>query len=462
MRRQIATLVVAGFILQLLLVCLTLLYVNLPTGFQVPYGLNPSAVTLFRTLWPYPARSISPVAFHRMAALTVAALWAVYLTAALAVRRPQGGSARRWEAVLILAVASLWNLELALFFPPVLSSDVYNYALFGRVAVAHLNPYTDPCGALPNDPFWLLTLENITTPYGPTWTLVSALLAFLGRQTVVGTLLLFKAAGALFNVGSAILVFVLARRLQKTDGVVALLLYAWNPLFLIESAGSAHNDVVMVCIALLGVLLAANRRPVAALAILLISALIKYTTILLMVLYGAHQLARQSSWRRMAGFTARVGSASTLILAVFYLPFLFTDRPQQLLLGLTASLNRMPNPVPYLLRALLLRILTPMGDSTWSAAAAERGVIILLNLGFVVLLSILARRVMQERTQWPDIFTYFGIASLFYVYVVYSNSYPWQLLIPFTASILGASTTGNLRLLICCIGLGFGFTIGYT
>jgi hypothetical protein len=87
---------------------------------------------------------------------------------------------------------------------------------------------------------------------------------------------------------------------------------------------------------------------------------------------------------------------------------------------------------------------------------------VLLNLGFAVLLVVWARRVLLAQTQWPDIFTYFGVASLVYVYIVYAYSFPRQLLAPLTAAVLGPPTRGNLRLLVCCIGLGVGFMLGYT
>ena len=273
-RRSPAALIGAGLAFQALLIVFTLLYVNVPPGFNVPYGLSVQSVGLFRRLWSYPSLSLSADTLSTAAALTVLALWVVYGAAALLVsRRPTG--ARPREVFVVLGFACLYNIELAVLLPPILSADVFHYALFGRmVAFYGLNPYVVPGSAISHDPFWSFAVwHDITTQYGPVWTLVSAAAAAVGGDSVLLTTLTFKGVAALCNLAGAALVLLLARRLTGGDGVRPLLLYAWNPLILIESAGSGHNDVVMIAIALVGLLLATNGRVLSGLAVLLVSAM---------------------------------------------------------------------------------------------------------------------------------------------------------------------------------------------
>jgi hypothetical protein len=63
--RSTAVLIGAGLAFQALRVVFTLLYVNVPPGFNVPYGLCLHSVGLFRKLWSYPTVSLSATAFSR-------------------------------------------------------------------------------------------------------------------------------------------------------------------------------------------------------------------------------------------------------------------------------------------------------------------------------------------------------------------------------------------------------------
>lgn len=463
--RTFAALIGAGCALQILFVAFTLLYVNVPPGSNAMHGLNPQAVGLFRALWSYPVLSLPPDVFQAVAALTIVALWVVYLGAAALISPRSGSDEQRRQTCAILVVACLLNGMLVLFMPPVLSLDIYHYALFGRmVALYHLNPYVAENvaagGAASNDVFWSLATDGVMpTQYGPVWTLLSAAAAMLGGGSVVGTLLVFKATVALFNVAGGVLMYLLARRLRGAEAVRALLLYAWNPLVLIESAGSAHNDVVMISIAIFAVLLATQGRMLGGLAVLLLSAAVKYLTMLLVLLYVVHCLVRETSRARMAALAARMGGVFVMVLCTLYLPFLAgVATPGKFLAGLAPSLNPAPNAVRTGLTSVLAIWRGTVGAS---APASQVSVPIILNVGFAMLLALLLRGMTAVRTDWRQVLGKFSVASLIYVYIVFGASFPWYLISPLTTALLGPETRANRYLVATCIGLGIGLMWGY-
>ncbi|MGQ9555422.1 MAG: hypothetical protein ACUVWR_15075, partial [Anaerolineae bacterium] len=99
-----------------------------------------------------------------------------------------------WVRKVVIAFSVLYAVGLALVLPPILSYDVYHYALYGRMMAFHgVNPYFTTGSAIPFDLFYEYTSWRLVpSRYGPVWTLVSALLAGLGGQDVLKTLLAFK------------------------------------------------------------------------------------------------------------------------------------------------------------------------------------------------------------------------------------------------------------------------------
>src|SRR5262249_40394506 len=115
-------------------------------------------------------------------------------------------------------------------------------------------------------------------------------------------------------------VYFLGRQITG-DGVRPLLLYAWNPLILIEAAGSGHNDVVMVTYALAGLLLFARGHPLLGLAVIVYSVPVKYLTGVLALLLLVYWASRQANWREAAAMVGRVGITGAAIIGALYLPF---------------------------------------------------------------------------------------------------------------------------------------------
>lgn len=459
--RTMAALVAAGLTLQALLIAFVLLYVNVPTGYDMPFGLSRESPALFRTLWPYPSVSLEPVRFRNLATLVIVALWAVYLAAWVLVRRPIPASRRRQMVLAIAVLTVLYHVVLALAMPPVLSSDIYHYALFGRmVAVYGLNPYVVPGNVVSGDPVWPWVFwRDVTTHYGPTWTLISAGAAALGDRSVLLTVLTFKGVAALFNLANCLLVFRLARRLTGDDGVAALLLYAWNPLILIEVAGSGHNDAVMMTFALLGLLLAARGRLLFGLTALLLSVMVKYLTALLVVFFVMHCLARAGSWRQRAALAGRMAAVSALVVGVLYLPFWAGPSTLERLGTVGAPFKSF---LRVWLRESLAKMLANGGDIGLARAAAEPYVAWGLYLGFGLLMLALVPTVAARRSGWLRVLNVWGIASLAFVMLVYGWNLPWYLIPTLATAGVAVQTLASVRLLAVTHALGLGLMLVYT
>ena len=146
-----------------------------------------------------------------------------------------------------------------LFTPGILTSDIYSYASYGRLLAFYAaNPYFVPPSAFPHDAIysWVYWKDTVSI-YGPIWTSVSTLLSFLsgtGQMGVVFTFRVFAFAAHLLNIA---LVAATLRSMRRSYRVVTVgtLLYAWNPLVLVESSLGAHNDVFMVTFLLFGLFL---------------------------------------------------------------------------------------------------------------------------------------------------------------------------------------------------------------
>ena len=225
--------------------------------------------------------------------LTVAVLFALYgLALWLAVRQGRRANAEgegrsglsgRWP---VLGAAVLFSATLVPTHP-LSSTDVFNYMAGARIAwVHHDNPLTVPPLAYPQDPFIALVLNwrDIPSPYGPLWTLVSALPLALGGGHPLATVIAFKATAAVFLLGTGLLAAAVAAQLRPGSGPLALLALTWNPLAVWHTAGNGHNDTVMVFFLALAALLLVRARPGPALVALTASALVKFATLLLVPL----------------------------------------------------------------------------------------------------------------------------------------------------------------------------------
>lgn len=148
----------------------------------------------------------------------------------------------RMTGVVLFAVG--FRLVL-LFLPPSLSDDSYRYVWDGLVQVQGVNPYQcqpeDPILAdLHDEPVYdLLNSQSYYTVYPP----ASQLIFAFGALFYDGGWMSSYYAIKLILVLSEILAVLLLARMVEPRW---LMLYAWNPLVLLETAGQAHTESLLL------------------------------------------------------------------------------------------------------------------------------------------------------------------------------------------------------------------------
>jgi len=152
--------------------------------------------------------------------------------------------------ILIFLFALLFQLTL-MPSAPEMSDDIYRYIWDGKLQCVGINPYA----YAPDDPVLnayhsetlpsLVNFPRIKTIYPPIAQLVFRLSYMVFGEGVTGMKFLF----ILFQLG-ACLVFYLLLRERKANPAL-LLLFAWNPLVVMETAVNGHLDIVMVFFLLL-------------------------------------------------------------------------------------------------------------------------------------------------------------------------------------------------------------------
>src|SRR5260370_19209733 len=237
-----------------------------------------------------------------------------------------------------------------IFTPASTSDDIGSYASYGRLLIIHhTNPYFVPPSSFPQDPTYpLIYWRNLVPIYGPIWTLISAFLGWLAGIDSLGYLVTFRIftfAAYLLNI---LLVTAVLRAMNRSPRTIALgtLLYAWNPLVLLESSLGGHNDILMVTFILLGVLLSVRSEQndiarfldhAVPLVVFTLAALVKFSAIPIIALFivmlfwktfyakpavpDPRPQSVLTSWRA-ALFTALSASfVSSAVALLFYGPF---------------------------------------------------------------------------------------------------------------------------------------------
>jgi hypothetical protein len=237
----------------------------MPEAFESSLLLNHGGVEHFRAALHLPRADVPLERYRAGFRLCVAVMWAAYgvlVAAGLA-----GAPLPRRRA--LLATVTAVALGAAFFWPPSFSCDVYGYVGYARLQVVHgLNPYATSQHALVelHDPTGPFLRWNIPSPYGPLWTSASVVVVWLlsGASLYLQVCAMkLLAAGAL--VAAAWAGARVAERLAPGRGDLALLAVGLNPLFVIESAGNGHNDVVMMALVVAAfAALLVSRAPVAA------------------------------------------------------------------------------------------------------------------------------------------------------------------------------------------------------
>jgi hypothetical protein len=298
-------------------------YVPISTGHTVPLnGLRPLGD------WSLDR----PLPVVALLAFVVAGLFALYAFAYLRLRGAGEGSTRARAVVYGAAAAASLTL---MFLPSLLSKDVFDYMVQGRLLAIHrANPFTTTAQAFaPDDFVRAMGWPQFTTLYGPAWVSAAGILAFVSPGTLGGSLLVYKILFAVVHLLNGALVGAL-RRGWGRPGLQGELLYLWNPLVVLQVCGDAHNDAFLMMWVLLGLFFMQRAGRSAdlyerALGVICfsVSILIKYVTAPFLLLALAARIRGEQGKGRLL----RAGSLALIAGAVVVLGFLPYARGMDLL-----------------------------------------------------------------------------------------------------------------------------------
>ncbi len=156
----------------------------------------------------------------------------------------------------VTAAALIWSIP-QLLAVPIFSRDVFAYLNQGRLVLMGENPYTTGVSALEN--WFQLGTDQVwaedPTPYGPLFLWIAAGVMDLSGDSAELAILLFRLVCVLGVLLILVMVPLLARTLGAEPAKAQWAASA-NPLLIISFVSSAHNDALMVGLALVGTWLA--------------------------------------------------------------------------------------------------------------------------------------------------------------------------------------------------------------
>ncbi len=162
------------------------------------------------------------------------------------------------------------------------SYDLFNYIFDAKILTFyHQNPYAHMALDYPKDP--MLTFmhwTHRTYPYGPVWLAMTAPLSFVALQYFIPTFYLFKLLMALSFMGTVYYIGKISDLWDTEKKVMNMVFFAFNPLVLIESLISAHNDIVMMFMSVIALYVLLKKKYLRSLFYLLLSIGIKFATFL--------------------------------------------------------------------------------------------------------------------------------------------------------------------------------------
>lgn len=259
---------------------------------QIDLGLTLTQLTFWQSI----QTSFQYLGYFQRTASTqiylviLAGLFAFYFLILRAVRQRQFSAKKIWFLILLTA-GILW-LSYNAF-----SYDLFNYIFDAKIVTFyHQNPYLYKALDFPTDPMLgFMHWTHRLYPYGPLWLTITLPLSFLGFQKFLLTAILFKGLAVVSYLAAGWFIF---RILQKTVPKLALLgltIFAFNPLVVIESLVSAHNDIVMMALALGAFWLFLEKKHLAGWLAFIASIGIKFATGILLPLFLVKKF-----WPRLA------------------------------------------------------------------------------------------------------------------------------------------------------------------
>lgn len=235
-------------------------------------------------------------------------------------------------------------------YPAVLSYDIFNYIFTAKVLFFyHENPYLIMPIAFIGDPLLLFThAANKIALYGPIWILLTGIPCYGGKILgFISILLSFKLFTTLFYIGTTFIIWKISRSLSS------VYLFALNPLVLIETIVSGHNDIVMMFLALFSFFLLSKNKFGLGILFFILSIFIKYATLFLLPIFIYVLIKKikkdEVKWEKIFYYSSLLMVLAVLLspireelypwYAIWFLPFIYLIPQNKALLYFSFSIS---------------------------------------------------------------------------------------------------------------------------
>jgi len=185
-----------------------------------------------------------------------------------------------WRLIIFTAVI-LW------FSYNAFSYDLFNYIMDAKMVTFYKkNPYTHKALDFSGDPMLgFMHWTHRYYPYGPLWLLVTIPLSFLGFQKLLATMVLFKGLAATSYLICSFFIYKILEKASPKNKFLGLAIFSFNPLVVIESLVSAHNDVLMMALVLVAFWFLLEKKYLLAWFFLIFSGGVKFVTFSLIPIF---------------------------------------------------------------------------------------------------------------------------------------------------------------------------------
>lgn len=165
------------------------------------------------------------------------------------------------------------------------SYDFFNYIFAAKVVVHYQqNPYILTALDFAHDPMLsFMHWTHNTYQYGPLWLGITIPFYFLGFGYFIVTFFLFKILASLSFLGCVYFFQKIIRKVNPKQEIAATILFALNPLVIIELLVSSHNDSSMMLLALMGTYAILQKKWILGILSLIASYFTKQVTVLLLI-----------------------------------------------------------------------------------------------------------------------------------------------------------------------------------
>ncbi|HUD09743.1 MAG TPA: hypothetical protein VMR77_03000 [Patescibacteria group bacterium] len=296
-------------------------YILLLVGFftysftQVDLSLTLSRLSVYQTI----EKSLQHIGFYQRPLSTlifiiIVSLLFIFYCAFLYLAK-KGQLKIKTLAILTILTAVILVLSYNAF-----SYDLFNY-IFDAKIVSHYHqlPYFYSALDFPKDPMLnFMRWTHRLYPYGPSWLILTVPLTFIGMDYFLPTFFLFKILMGMSFLGSCYLTYKISAKIFPENKLLNVAFFAFNPLVLIESLVSAHNDIPMIFFILLSIYLFLQKKKVLSWLSNLFSIGIKFSTGALLPLFILAEFfdktGRKINWEKFF-ITAVLLSLTTVLVA---------------------------------------------------------------------------------------------------------------------------------------------------